>query len=119
MNQTDSNNLKVIKIIESFRSSTFCSVRVASRLALLSCSQADDSMQGTGSDPEISEADEFVVSVWQRINDPLHMSLEALGLENVPITDIASDVKDMRTILDEEIPRLRRLASADHFGNRI
>ena len=68
---------------------------------------------------EISEADEFVVSVWQRINDPLHMSLEALGLENVPITDIASDVKDMRTILDEEIPRLRRLASADHFGNRI
>ena len=55
MNQTDSNNLKVIKIIESFRSSTFCSVRVASRLALLSCSQADDSMQGTGSDPRITE----------------------------------------------------------------
>lgn len=65
---------------------------------------------------EISEADEFVASVWQRIKEPLRMSLESLGLENVSAVD-ASDVKNMRRILEEEIPRLRRLASADHFGN--
>ena len=65
---------------------------------------------------EIAEADEFIASVWQRIREPLRLSLDALGIEHLP-TISSTEIDSMRHILDEKIPKLRRDASADHFGN--
>ena len=65
---------------------------------------------------EIAEADEFIASVWQRIREPLRLSLDALGIEDLP-TISSTEIDSMRHILDEKIPKLRRDASADHFGN--
>ena len=56
---------------------------------------------------EVSEADEFTASLWQRIRDPLRLSLQSLGLSNVPSVS-KSELQDLQVILDEEIPRLRR-----------
>lgn len=67
---------------------------------------------------EVSEADEFVASVWQRIRDPLKLSLEGTGgLGEFPSVG-SGEVEELERILDEEIPRLRRLASPSHFGSK-
>jgi len=65
---------------------------------------------------EVSDADEFTASVWQRIRDPLRLSLQSLGLANVPSVS-QSDLDAMHKILDDDIPRLRRIASPTHFGS--
>ena len=64
---------------------------------------------------EVGDADEFAASVWQRIRDPLRASLESIGLENFESVG-NRDLEELNRILDEEIPRLRRLASPSHFG---
>jgi hypothetical protein len=66
---------------------------------------------------EISDADEFTASVWQRIRDQLQMSLKAEGLDAAP-TVSKDELNELRTILDTEIPKLRRLASPSHFGSK-
>jgi hypothetical protein len=66
---------------------------------------------------EVSEADEFTASVWQRIRDPLRLSLESVGLANVPSVT-KQDLNGLHAILDEEIPKLRRMASPSHFGSK-
>mmetsp|Transcript_6682 Transcript_6682/g.14451 ORF Transcript_6682/g.14451 Transcript_6682/m.14451 type:complete len:322 (+) Transcript_6682:43-1008(+) len=66
---------------------------------------------------EVSDADEFYASVWQRVRDPLRMSLWRTSLADFPAVK-KSDVQQLQKILDEDIPRLRRLASPSHFGSK-
>lgn len=82
---------------------------------LVSAEELSASFQRTHA-REVSEADEFTTSVWQRIRDPLRMSLESLGLANMPSVS-QGDLDAMNKILEQEIPRLRRLASPTHFGS--
>lgn len=66
---------------------------------------------------EVSDADEFTASLWQRIREPVKMSLSSMGLADTPAVG-TGDVSELNRILDEEIPRLRRLASPTHFGSK-
>eukprot|EP00984_Skeletonema_dohrnii_P025253 scaffold14368_cov214-Skeletonema_dohrnii-CCMP3373.AAC.4 len=66
---------------------------------------------------EVSEADEFYSAIWARIRDPLRLSLWRTGLSDFPAVS-KSDVAKLQNILDEEIPRLRRLASPSHHGSK-
>jgi hypothetical protein len=66
---------------------------------------------------EIRNGDEFTANIWQRVRDPLKMGLDSLGLENVP-TLSSKELQNLHTILEEEVPRMRRLASPAHFGVR-
>ena len=64
---------------------------------------------------EVSEGDEFTASVWQRIRDPLRLSLEQVGLRSIPAVTSA-DISKLKKIVEVDIPELRRLASPTHFG---
>ena len=66
---------------------------------------------------EVSEADEFYSAIWARIRDPLRLSLWRTGLGDFPSVR-KSDVAKLQNILDEEIPRLRRMASPSHQGSK-
>ena len=65
---------------------------------------------------EVSEADEHYASVWQRVRDPLRLSLWRTGLGNFPAVT-KGEVRELQRVLDEEIPNLRRLASPSHHGS--
>jgi hypothetical protein len=66
---------------------------------------------------EISEADEFTASVWQRIRENVQLSLKSEGLDSFP-TVSNSDLEALRRILDDEIPALRRMGSPKHFASK-
>ena len=66
---------------------------------------------------EISDADEFTASVWQRIQKQLQIGLKSEGLDAFPAVS-KSELDELRNILDVEIPKLRRLASPSHFGSK-
>lgn len=83
---------------------------------LLSVEELSASFQRTHP-REVSEADEFYASVWQRVRDSLRLSLWRTGLADFPAVKKA-DIQGLQRILDEEIPRLRRLASPSHHGSR-
>lgn len=83
---------------------------------LLTMEELSASFQRTHS-REISDADEFTVSVWQRIRENLQVSLKSEGLNGYPSV-AKGDMDDLRRILDNDIPRLRRLASPTHFGSK-
>lgn len=55
---------------------------------------------------EISQADEFTASVWQRIREHLRMALKSEGLASYPSVS-KSEIHHLRNILEEEIPKLR------------
>ena len=82
---------------------------------LLSSEELGASFQRTHPQ-EVSEADEFYASVWQRIRDPLRLSLWRTGLSEYPAVT-KSELKEIQKILDADIPRLRRLASPSHHGS--
>jgi len=65
----------------------------------------------------INDADEYVASVWQRIRRPLQLSLETIGLQQLPHVS-TGELQQLRNILEKEIPELRRLASPTHYGKR-
>mmetsp|Transcript_14804 Transcript_14804/g.31894 ORF Transcript_14804/g.31894 Transcript_14804/m.31894 type:complete len:602 (+) Transcript_14804:124-1929(+) len=65
---------------------------------------------------EVSEADEYYASVWARIRDPLRLSLWRTGLADFPAVK-KGEMEELQRILDEDIPRLRRLASPSHHGS--
>lgn len=64
---------------------------------------------------EIREADEYVVSLWQRIRDPLQSSLEQMGgLSRMPSSQSINydrEVERLSNILEQDIPSLRRIVS--------
>mmetsp|Transcript_22551 Transcript_22551/g.52026 ORF Transcript_22551/g.52026 Transcript_22551/m.52026 type:complete len:223 (-) Transcript_22551:374-1042(-) len=67
---------------------------------------------------EITEADEFTASVWQRVKESVQLSLQSMGsLDNVPSVG-SSEFASLQTILKEDIPKLRRLASPTQLGKR-
>lgn len=83
---------------------------------LITMEELSASFQRTHS-REISQADEFTASVWQRIREHLRMALQSEGLATYPSMS-KSEIQYLRQILDEEIPKLRRLASPKHFGSK-
>jgi len=83
---------------------------------LLSVEELSASFQRTHP-REVSEADEFYASVWARVRDPLRLSLWRTGLKDFPSVS-KSNMSELQNILDDEIPRLRRLASPSHHGSR-
>lgn len=89
---------------------------VAVERQLVSAEELSASFQRTHA-REVSEADEFTASLWQRIRDPLRMSLQSLGLANTPAVSQA-DLNQLHEILDKDIPALRRVASPTHFGSK-
>jgi hypothetical protein len=65
----------------------------------------------------LQEADEYTASVWQRIQPNLMAALKGQGLQNIPIAT-ASELNQLRAILDKDIPALRRVASPTHYGKK-
>mmetsp|Transcript_10266 Transcript_10266/g.12992 ORF Transcript_10266/g.12992 Transcript_10266/m.12992 type:complete len:578 (+) Transcript_10266:140-1873(+) len=65
---------------------------------------------------EVSDADEYTASVWERIRSTLQMSLKSDGLNDFPSIS-QGDLDELRRILDVEIPKLRRQASPSHVGS--
>ena len=65
---------------------------------------------------EVSDADEFTASVWQRIREPLRLSLLQHGVDALPSVTSA-DIAALVKIVDVDIPELRRVASPTHFGS--
>jgi len=62
---------------------------------------------------EIRAADEFTASLWQRVRDPLRHALKTVGLANFPSVS-KKELAELEQILNDDIPRLRRLASRNH-----
>ena len=83
---------------------------------LLSVEELSASFQRTHPQ-EVNEADEFYASVWQRIRDPLRLSLWRTGLSDFPAVK-SGEIQELQQILDEDIPKLRRLASPSHHGSK-
>ena len=81
---------------------------------LLSVEELSASFQRTHSQ-EVNDADEYYASVWQRIRGPLHLSLSRTGLGDFPSVK-KGELQELQRILDDEIPKLRRLASPSHHG---
>jgi hypothetical protein len=63
----------------------------------------------------ISEGDEYTAALWQRVRDPLRMSLEQHPISQVESISNA-DLSALMTILNTDIPELRRQTSPSHFG---
>lgn len=63
---------------------------------------------------EINHTDEFTLSMWKRNKGYLRSSLYNNGINRLSSVK-KSDLKILRSILDQDIPRLRRLASPMHF----
>ena len=82
---------------------------------LLSSEELSASFQRTHPQ-EVNDADEFYASVWQRIREPLRLSLWRTGLNDFPSVK-KGEMHDLQRILDDDIPRLRRLASPSHHGS--
>lgn len=64
---------------------------------------------------EIRDGDEYVASVWQRIRDDLHSSLEQMGgisgMPSAASLNYEKEVERMNAILETDIPSLRRQVS--------
>ena len=64
---------------------------------------------------EVREGDEYVASLWQRIRDPLKSSLDQIGglskLPSSPGFNYDTEVDRLSTILEQDIPALRRIVS--------
>jgi hypothetical protein len=64
---------------------------------------------------EVREADEYVASLWQRIREPLHSSIEQIGglsrMPSSPSINYDNEVKRLTSILEQDIPSLRRIVS--------
>ncbi|KAL7532666.1 hypothetical protein ACHAXR_004775, partial [Thalassiosira sp. AJA248-18] len=83
---------------------------------LLSVEELSASFQRTHPQ-EVNEADEFYASVWQRIRDPLRLSLWRTGLADFPAVK-KGEIQELQRLLDDDIPKLRRLASPSHHGSK-
>lgn len=59
---------------------------------------------------EIADGDEFVLSLWKRVKPQLQLSIQTLGIDNVPKIK-ASDLAALDKIVRDDIPTLRRKAA--------
>lgn len=82
---------------------------------LLSAEGLNAVFEGLHTGP-MAEGDAFVLSVWHRIRDRLQLHLRAVGLAEAEHVTPA-EVKLLQGILDDEVPKLRRLAAPlDYIG---
>ena len=63
----------------------------------------------------ISDGDEYTAAVWQRIRDHLRIALTQSSISDMPTASDA-DLKRLQSIIDQDIPELRRLISPQHYG---
>mmetsp|Transcript_23845 Transcript_23845/g.51523 ORF Transcript_23845/g.51523 Transcript_23845/m.51523 type:complete len:599 (+) Transcript_23845:271-2067(+) len=82
---------------------------------LLSAEELSASFQRTHPQ-EVNDADEYYASVWQRIRDPLRLNLTRTGLADFSAVK-KGELYELQNILDDEIPKLRRMASPSHHGS--
>jgi len=82
---------------------------------LLSSEELSASYQRTHPQ-EVNDADEYYASVWQRIRDPLRLNLSRTGLDDFSSVK-KGELSELQRILDDDIPKLRRLASPSHHGS--
>ena len=61
----------------------------------------------------IQEGDEYVAAIWQRIRPAVRLALQQQA--NLPRVS-NQQVQQLQHILDQDIPRLRRMASPPHYG---
>ncbi|CAM9157010.1 unnamed protein product [Sphacelaria rigidula] len=64
---------------------------------------------------ELAEGDESIAASWSRVRDGLHLTLSSLGLDGVGKVK-ASERKELKRILEVEIPALRRQAAPVQFS---
>lgn len=64
---------------------------------------------------ELSEGDESMAAAWIRVRDGLCVTLSSLGLDGVGKVK-GSERKELKRILDVEIPALRRQAAPVRFS---
>ena len=71
----------------------------------------------------IQEGDEYMASVWQRIKPCLVLALQQQQVQAQQVQQVQSlphvtkdNVQQLQDILQNDIPRLRRLASPSHYG---
>jgi hypothetical protein len=63
----------------------------------------------------VSEGDEYTAAMWQRVRDPIRMSLEQQPISQ--FSNISkSDLDGLKSIIETEIPTLRRETSPTHYG---
>lgn len=63
----------------------------------------------------IGDGDEYTAAVWQRVRDPLRVALEQVGIARLA-TPSAMELGSLTSIIDDDIPALRRLISPEHYG---
>lgn len=63
----------------------------------------------------ISEGDEYTAAVWQRVRDNLQLALAQSSIKELANVS-ESDLSRLQSIIDDEIPQLRRLISPSHYG---
>ncbi|GKY93551.1 hypothetical protein MPSEU_000322500 [Mayamaea pseudoterrestris] len=63
----------------------------------------------------ISDGDEYTAAVWQRIRDHLRIALTQTSISDVPTVSDA-DLYKLQSIVDQDIPDLRRTISPQHYG---
>jgi hypothetical protein len=59
---------------------------------------------------QIAEGDEFTSAMWRRVRPHLRVALTTLGFSDLPSLK-SRDIREMEAIVDDEVPRLRRLAA--------
>jgi hypothetical protein len=67
---------------------------------------------------QISDGDAWILSDWSRIRDRLQLNLKGTGLKNTSSVS-AKELKELRQILEEEIPNLRRLAAPIDYSEMV
>mmetsp|Transcript_48699 Transcript_48699/g.62507 ORF Transcript_48699/g.62507 Transcript_48699/m.62507 type:complete len:167 (-) Transcript_48699:219-719(-) len=67
---------------------------------------------------QIGEGDAWILSDWQRIRDRLQLNLKGIGLNNAEGVS-NSELKELKSILNDEIPKLRRLAAPIDYSEMV
>jgi len=63
----------------------------------------------------ISDGDEYTAAVWQRVRSNLQVALEQIPISQMS-TVTKEDLSGLNTIVETDIPDLRRLLSPSHYG---
>ena len=60
---------------------------------------------------ELSDNDEFVLSLWQRVRPQLQVAVETIGIGSIDKVT-SKELSSIDHIINQEVPRLRRLTAA-------
>lgn len=63
----------------------------------------------------ISDGDEYTAAVWQRVRSNLQVALDQIPISQMS-TVTKEDLSGLNTIIETDIPDLRRLLSPSHYG---